>query len=168
MFIKKFVLRAAGVSLAAIVLLAAPRLGAQTASESERLQKLERAVEQLQKRNAQLEQEVNSLKKQTASVPEGKFKTKVTYDGKTYVEKAVVEEKKVPVYVQQAGSEIKMVLGGFIQTNIEDGNVCAFEGSFDQTAMKDRFRLHRAQIGMTRDFAQNYDFKCEDDFEHND
>src|SRR6058998_2707276 len=104
MFTKKFVLRAAGVSLAAIVLLAAPRLGAQTASESERLQKLERAVEQLQKRNAELEQEVNSLKKQTASVPEGKFKTKVTYDGKTYVEKAVVEEK-APVYVQQRGSE---------------------------------------------------------------
>src|SRR5947199_183458 len=55
MFTKKFVLRAAGVSLAAIILLAVPRLGAQTPSESERLQKLERAVEQLQKRNAELE-----------------------------------------------------------------------------------------------------------------
>src|SRR5436189_5712334 len=100
MFTKKFVLRAAGVSLAAIILLAVPTLGAQTPSESERLQKLERAVEQLQKRNAELEAEVSSLKKQTASVPEGKMKTKVTYDGKTYVEKAVVEEKP-PVYVQQ-------------------------------------------------------------------
>ncbi len=70
MFVKKLVLWAAGGSLAAIVLLATPRLGAQTPSESERLQKLERAVDQLQKRNAELEQEVSSLKKQTALAPE--------------------------------------------------------------------------------------------------
>ena len=69
-------------------------------SEAERLQKLERAVEQLQKRNAELEAEVRSLKNQTAFAPEGKMKTKVTYDGKTYVEKAVVEEEKLPVYGQ--------------------------------------------------------------------
>ena len=88
MFIKKFVLQAAGRSLAAIVLMTAPRLSAQTASESERLQKLERAVEQLQKRNAELEQEVSGLKKQAASTTEvgAKMKTKVTYDGKTYIE----------------------------------------------------------------------------------
>src|SRR5262249_17603128 len=36
---------------------------AQSDSESERLEKLERAVEQLQKRNAELENEVQSLKK---------------------------------------------------------------------------------------------------------
>ena len=52
------------------------------ASESERLEKLERAVEQLQKRNAELEAEVISLKKADCAVPEGKMKTKVTYDGK--------------------------------------------------------------------------------------
>ena len=167
MFIKRISLWAAGVSLATIVLLAAPRLGAQTASESERLQKLERAVEQLQKRNAELEQEVSSLKKQTASLPEGKFKTKVTYDGKTYVEKAVVEEK-APVYVQQRGSEFKLVLGGFIQINFEDGDVSAFEGRFGQTALKDRFRLRRARINLTGDFAENFDFKIEGDFEQND
>src|SRR5436190_16382 len=105
MFIKKFVLRAAGGSLAAIVLMTAPRVGAQTASESERLQKLERAVEQLQKRNAELEQEVSGLKKQAVSAAEigAKMKRKVTYDGKAYVEKAVVEEEKLPVYVQQRG-----------------------------------------------------------------
>src|SRR5437773_10878261 len=170
MFTKKFVLRAAGVSLAAIVLLAAPRLGAQTASESERLQKLERAVEQLQKRNAELEQEVSSLKKQTALAPEvgARMKTKVTYDGKTYVEKAVVEEEKLPVYVQQRGSELKLVLGGFIQANFEDGDVSAFEGRFGQTALKDRFRLRRARINLTGDFAEQFDFKIEGDFEQSD
>src|SRR6266478_8127826 len=170
MFIKKFVLRAAGGSLAAIILLAAPRLGAQTPSESERLQKLERAVDQLQKRNAELEQEVSGLKKQAASTAEvaAKMKTKVTYDGKTYVEKGVVEEAKAPIYVQQAGSEIKLVLGGFIQTNFEDGDVSAFEGRFGQTALKDRFRLRRARINMTGDFAENFDFKIEGDFEQSD
>jgi len=168
MFIKKFVLRAAGGSLAAIVLMTAPRLGAQTPSESERLQKLERAVEQLQKRNAELEQEVAGLKKHAAVAPEGRMKTKVTYDGKTYVEKAVVEEEKLPVYVQQRGPELKLVLGGFIQANFEDGDVSAFEGRFGQTALKDRFRLRRARINLTGDFAENFDFKVEGDFENSD
>src|SRR5438046_4281862 len=170
MLTKKFVLWAAGVSLAATVLLAAPRLGAQTPSESDRLQKLERAVEQLQKRNTELEQEVSGLKKQAASTAEvaAKMKTKVTNDGKTYVEKAVVEEEKLPVYVQQRGSEIKLVLGGFIQTNFEDGDVSAFEGRFGQTALKDRFRLRRARINLTGDFAEQFDFKLAGDFENSD
>jgi phosphate-selective porin OprO/OprP len=168
MSIKKFVLRAAGSSLAAIILLAAPRLGAQTPSESERLQKLERAVEQLQKRNAELEQEVAGLKKHASVAPEGRMKTKVTYDGKTYVEKAVVEEEKLPVYVQQRGPELKLVLGGYIQVNFEDGDVSAFEGRFGQTALKDRFRLRRARINLTGDFAENFDFKVEGDFENSD
>src|ERR1700730_15105899 len=111
MFIKKFVLRAAVSSLAAIILLAAPSLRAQTSSEAERLEKLERAVEQLQKRNAELEQEVRSLKKQTAFTPEydanGNKKPKVTSDGITYVEKTVAAEEEKPVYVMPGGPEYK-------------------------------------------------------------
>jgi len=168
MFITKFVLRAAGSSLAAIVLLAAPPLRAQTPSESERLQKLERAVEQLQKRNAELEQEVASLKKQTAFAPEGKMRTKVIYDGKSYVEKAVVEEEKLPVYVQQRGPELKLVLGGYIQANFEGIDVSPFEGRFGSTALKERFRLRRARINLTGDFAEQFDFKIEGDFENSD
>ena len=139
-------------------------LTAQTPSDSERLEKLERAVEQLQKRNAELEAEVRSLKKQTASVPEGKMKTKVTYDGKSYVEKAVVEEEKAPLYVLQRGLELKLVLGGFIQANFEGGDVSAFEGRFGQTAIDDRFRLRRARINLTGEFAEHFDFKIEGDF----
>src|SRR5438445_6874933 len=169
MFIKKSVLRAAGASLAAVISLAVPPLGAQTASESERLQKLERAVEQLEKQNTELRAEINSMKtKQAAYPPEGKLKKKVTYDGKTYVEKAVVEEEKLPVYVQQRGPELKLVIGGFIQANFEDGDVSAFEGRFGQTALKDRFRLRRARINLTGDFAEQFDFKVEGDFENSD
>jgi len=168
MFMKKLLSRAAGASLAAIVLLTAQPLRAQSSSDTARLEKLERAVELLQKQNAELKAEVKSLKsKETASVPDGKFKTKVTYDGKTYVEKAVVEEKP-PVYVQQRGSELKLVLGGFVQMNFEDGDVSAFEGRFGQTALKDRFRLRRARINLTGDFAEQFDFKLEGDFENSD
>ncbi|MFZ3377079.1 MAG: porin [Chthoniobacterales bacterium] len=170
MFIKRFVLRAAGGSLAAIILLAVPSLRAQTSSESERLQKLERAVEQLQKRNAELEQEVSGLKKQSALATEvgARMKTKIMSDGKSYVEKAVVEEEKLPIYVQQRGPELKLVLGGYIQVNFEDGDVSAFEGRFGMTALKDRFRLRRARINLTGDFAENFDFKIEGDFENSD
>src|SRR6266496_785533 len=169
MFINKIILRAAAASLAAVISLAAQPLSAQTPSDSERLKKLERAVDLLEKRNAELQAEVSSLKtKQAAYAPEGRMKTKVTYDGKTYVEKAVVEEEKLPVYVQQRGSELKLVLGGFIQVNFEDGDVSAFEGRFGQTALKDRFRLRRARINMTGDFAEQFDFKIEGDFGQSD
>src|SRR5437764_5057643 len=155
------------IALLAIVIAAIQPLTTQSASESDRLEKLERAVEQLQKRNADLEAEVSTLKKQqVAVVPEGKMKTKIISEGKTYVEKLV--EEKPPIYVQQRGSEIKLVLGGFIQVNFEAGDVLAFQGNFGQTALKDRFRLRRARIGMTGDFAENFDFKIEGDFEQND
>src|SRR6266516_1439805 len=167
MLIKKIILRTAGASLAAVISLAAQPLGAQTASESERLQKLERAVELLEKRNAELQSEVSSLKAQQAAVvPEGKMKTKIISEGKTYVEKVV--EEKPPIYVQQRGSEIKLVLGGFIQVNFEDGDLLAFQGNFGQTALKDRFRLRRARINLTGDFAEQFDFKIEGDFEQSD
>src|SRR5206468_2297384 len=167
MLIKKTILRAASASLATIVSMTAQPLSAEMASESERLQKLERAVELLGKRNGELQSEVSSLKAQQAAVvPEGKMKTKIISEGKTYVEKVV--EEKPPIYVQQRGSEIKLVLGGFIQVNFEAGDVLAFEGRFGKTALKDRFRLRRARIGMTGNFAENFDFKIEGDFEQND
>jgi phosphate-selective porin len=134
-------------------------LSAESASESKRIEELERTVAELKKEVAELK------KKQTASVPEGKMKTKVTYDGKRYVEKAVPEEeKKLPVYVQQRGPELKLVLGGFVQVNVEGGDVSAFEGRFGETALDDRFRIRRARINLTGDFAEQFDFKIEGDF----
>jgi hypothetical protein len=86
-------LRAAGASLAAITLLSVQPLRAQSVSDNARLEKLERAVEMLQKQNAELKAEISSLKKHSAPAPavvaEGKTKTQVAYDGKNYVEKPV-------------------------------------------------------------------------------
>jgi len=174
MLVKKSSLVWIGVTFPLLLLIIQP-LRAQTSggnSESERLQKLERAVEQLQKRNAELEREVSSLKKQSTSAVEpgtgGKTKTEVTYDGKTYVEKSVAVEEKPQIFVVPRASEFKLVLGGYLQVNLEDGDVSAFEGRFGQTALKDRFRLRRARINLTGDFAENFDFKVEGDFGNSD
>ena len=60
------------------------------------------------------------------------------------------------------------MLGGFIQTNFEGIDVSPFEGRFGQTALKERFRLRRARINMTGEFAEQFDFKIEGDFEQSD
>ena len=159
MFSKRCFLTGISVGL----LLVVQPLGAQTSSESERLQKLERAVELLEKRNAELQSEVSSLKAQQAAVvPEGKMKTKIISEGKTYVEKVV--EEKPPIYVVPRASELKLVLGGFIQVNFEDSDAFAFQGNFGLSAIKDRFRLRRARVNLTGDFAEQFDFKVEGDF----
>jgi len=156
-----------------IVLLALHPLRAETTSgksEAERIEKLERAVEQLQRRNAELEKEVKSLKKETAFAPEfdgyGNKKPKVVSEGKTYVEKGAATEEKKPVYVITGGPEYKLTLGGYIQVNFEDGAVSAFEGRFPQgpNQLKDRFRLRRARVNLIGDFAEKFDFKVEGDF----
>ena len=93
----KHILTAAIGTLLAVILIPIHSLKAETSSESERLEKLERAVEQLQQRNGELEAEVKSLKKEramAAAVPaEGPSKTKVVSDGKSYVEQSVPIEK---------------------------------------------------------------------------
>src|SRR5256886_7363600 len=157
-------------SLAALLLLWVWPLHAQTDSEGERLEKLERAVEKLQKRNAELEDEVRSLKRKVASAPEvdANGNKKPASDGKTLLEKPVVTEEKPPVFVVQRGPEIKLTLGGFIQANFEDGDVSAFEGRFGLTALKDQFRLRRARINLTGEFAEQFDFKVEGDFDSSD
>ncbi len=117
MFTKKNILRAAGASLAVVLSLAAQPLRAQ-GSDADRLQKLEQAVNQLQKRNAELEQEVSGLKKRTSWAPvagEGKTKTEVTYDGKTYVEKSVPVEKSSADKWKISTSTTEMELYGDIR-----------------------------------------------------
>jgi phosphate-selective porin len=129
-------------------------------------------VELLQKRNAELEREVSSLKKQGPSAPvlSAEKRSKFLPDGKSYVEKSETTEEKKPVYVVPGASEFKLTLGGFIQAQYEGGDVSAFEGRFVERAgaNKDRFRLRRARINLTGDFAEQFDFKVEGEFEQSD
>jgi Putative porin len=94
MLIKNCISWPASIVVSLLLLAVIPPLAAETSSDAERLQKLEQAVETLQKRNAQLESEISGLKKQqnafaAPSAPEGKMKTVATTDGKKYIETLV-------------------------------------------------------------------------------
>lgn len=147
---------------------ALPARGAEK-SDADRLERLEKAVELLQQRNAELEQEVKNLKKQKASAPvlSEEKKSRFVPDTKSYVE---TREEKKPVYVVPGASEFKLTLGGFIQAHYEVGDVSAFEGRFvqGQGAGKDRFRLRRARINVSGDYAEQFEFKLEGEFSQTD
>jgi phosphate-selective porin len=150
-----------------------PAVLAETRSESERLERLERAVELLQQRNAELEAEVKSLKKDKPTRPAAALaeerKSHFVPDSKSaVVEKSETTDEKKPVYVIPGASETKLTLGGFIQMQYEAGDVFAFEGRFGSAAIDDRFRLRRARINLTGDFAEHFDFKVEGEFEQSD
>jgi phosphate-selective porin len=138
-------------------------------SEAERLQALEKAVQQLQQRNAELEREVHQLKSKSGPfapiVSEPEAKHKDSSDGKSVV---FSEPTPPPVDVHPGGSEYKLTLGGYIQANLESGDVSAFEGRFGMTALKDRFRLRRARITLTGDYKEEFEFKIEGDLEQSD
>lgn len=166
-----------GLALLSLVVFISPAAFAETRTDAERLEKLERAVELLQQRNAELEQEVKSLKKQksvaTAPAPNpGPMKEEqrshFTPDSKSSGDKTVVTEEKKPVYVIAGTSEIKLTLGGLLQTQYEAGDVFAFEGRFGSAAIDDRFRLRRARIQVTGEFAEQFDFKLEGEFAQSD
>ena len=95
MFIKNCILLARQRCRFIVLLAVIPPLAAETPSDADRLEKLEQAVEALQKRNAQLESEISGLKKTqnafaaAAGSPKVKRRTVVTSDGKKYVEKLV-------------------------------------------------------------------------------
>jgi hypothetical protein len=135
-------------------------------SDSDRLAKLEAAAKTLQQENADLKREVSQFKghsQQTSSTAAAS-----AIDSKSYVEATKTEKK--PIYVTPAGPELKLTLGGYVQTNFESGDVSAFEGRFPggSNEIKDRFRLHRARINLTGEFAENFDFKIEGDFQQGD
>lgn len=147
-------------------------------SESERLEKLERAVEKLQEQNAQLEngnaqlrREVSTLRRRSPFAPViTDEKAPPRADGKSYVDRGAATTEKKPIYVTPGGPESKLTLGGFVQGQFEGGDIDAFQGRFSEgtSTTRDRFRLRRARINLTGDFAENFDFKLEGDFSLND
>jgi len=81
------------------VVLSCHMAGAETKSDSERLEKLERAVELLQKRNTELEAEVKSLKRQKSAPPaplSAEKRSRFVPDSKSaVVEKTETTEEKL-------------------------------------------------------------------------
>src|SRR5256714_9375881 len=164
--------RIVSVSLLCLCFALSPVALAEPRSDSERLERLERAVELLQKRNAELEAEVKSLKKDKPAPPKSMSSEKRSQfvpDSKSVVvDKVETTEEKKPLYVIPGASESKLALGGFIQMQSEAGDVFVFEGRFGSAAIDDRFRTRRAGINLTGDFAEHFDFKIEGEFEQSD
>ena len=163
---------AARVAAVVFFMAAAP---ARAQTDAERLEKLERAVELLQKRNAELEQEVRGLKREEASaaplaVAERAAPKAAAGEGKAVVERSEKKEEKPKVYATAGGSERELTLGGFIQGQFDGGDVFAFEGRFGVGTgeIKDRFRLRRARIGVNGEYAEHFDFKLEGEFTQTD
>ena len=127
------------------------------APDSERIRKLEEVVAQMQRENRELRQEVQALKPALpASVAAGKAADSAAGDR--------------PRFVLPAGKESTLKLGGFIQGNVESGDVSSFEGRLagGANAVNNRFRLRRARLNVTGDFAEHFDFKLEGDFQQAD
>ncbi len=127
----------------------APVRAEPASSDSDRLQKLEHAVELLQQRNAELEKEVSSLKKSVSAAPRPSKEAASSppaVDGKSVATKTEVKEEKPVVFATAAASEFKLTLGGFIQTQIEAGDVSAFEGRFQRQFADDD--IHSITAGV--------------------
>ena len=156
-----------GLAFVSSGLLSVPLCAEDAPGQSEaRLKKLEHAVQQLQQRNSELESEVHALKSHSPFSSEfGAQKALVAGNDNKAVFAA---PSPPPVNVHPAGPEYKLTLGGYIQANFETGDVSAFEGRFGSAEVKDRFRLRRARITITGDFAEKFDFKIEGDFENSD
>jgi hypothetical protein len=128
-------------------------------------------VEALQSRNAALEKEVRQLKaKGQASTRGESYPPGKTVTPGADTKNVVTAEEPPLVNVHPGGSEFKLTLGGYVQANFEDGAVSAFEGRFPDgpNEVKDRFRLRRARVTLTGDFAEKFDFKVEGDFGQSD
>jgi phosphate-selective porin len=138
-------------------------------SDAERLRSLEQAMRQLQERNAQLESKVKTLEAKSdrfaPMFPQPEKKAAAAGSDNKAV---FAEPSPPPVDVHPGGFELKLTLGGYFQANFETGDVSAFEGRFGATALKDRFRLRRTRINLIGDFAEQFDFKIEGDFEQSD
>jgi phosphate-selective porin len=144
-------------------------------SDAERLKILENAVRQLQQRNAEQEQRNAELEREVKELKSGNGPFAPILSGPEEKATAGKDHKAVftappppLVDVHPGGSEYKLTLGGYLQMNLESGDVSAFEGRFGENALKDRFRLRRARITLTGEYAEQFDFKIEGDFEQSD
>ena len=136
-------------------------------SDSERLEKLERAVELLQKRNAELEQEVQSLKKQkspatvSVSAPAPLATEKRSHfvpDPKSDVEKNETTKRKTATSFPDV--RIPLTLGDVFRRSTKPATFCV-AGRFGSA--RSRPFVCVATVSMCWSTLPNVDFKLEGD-----
>ena len=139
-----------------------------------RFERLERAVQLLEARNAELEAKVKRLEaREVPHRPEHIAAAPPTEATATKTMPAAEPPPREPVYAAAAGSEFRLTLGGFIQTQVEIGDVSAFEGRFPLGSINvlgaaevpDRFRVRRSRINLSGDYAEQLEFKLEGEFQ---
>ena len=126
-------------------------------SDAERIRRLEEGLAQVRQENRELRQEVQALKAPPLKSP-------VAADAGAA---AAPGAPARVVVVPSGGGESKLRLGGFLHLNAERGNAGAFEGRLTGglAAVNDRFRIRRARVHVTGEFAEHFDFKLEGDFQ---
>lgn len=133
---------------------------------TERFQQLEKAVQEIQRQNQELRQENSQLRNRVEQL---EHQQPVVQQVTTVSTNVPIAESK-PNLVLPWGKEAKLKLGGFIQGNVEGGDVASFEGRLADgpNAVNNRIRLRRARIGVSGEFLEHFDFKLEGDFEQGD
>ena len=139
---------------------------------------MERALEQLQQRNSELEEKVRRLEghkasPQTRATAAGEARPSPTAS-ETPSQKAIAEvpapRVAAPEPIESASSSgFDIRLSGFVQMQADAGDVSAFIGRFPQTPafvisageVKDRFLIRRARVTVAGDHAEQLDFKFE-------
>lgn len=137
-------------------------------TDSERIRKLEEAVQQLRQENTELKQKMDQLNEhKPVVVPE----TAMTGSPST-----PSPANKWASFVIPGGKETSLKLGGFIQGQGEFGDTGSFSGNFPDNPiggaahvpLHNRFRIRRARVNLTGDFYEKFDFKLEGDFANTD
>ena len=146
-------------------------------SAEERLERMERALQQLQQRNSELEEKVRRLEAREVS-PENRA---AAVESRTPPappaspgRKAVAEVQAAPIAAPESiespsSSGFDIRLSGFVQMQADAGDVSAFIGRFSQTPafvisageVNDRLLIRRARLTVAGDYAEQFEFKFE-------
>jgi phosphate-selective porin len=158
--------------LAAVLLLASsPR--ALSSETEERLRRLEQALEQMQQRNAELEEKVRRLEGRRAAGPPrsvaGQEGAAAPARATPSHETQAAPATRAPIVAVSSSSPFQLTLGGFLQTQVEVGDVAAFIGRFSHSPapvitagpVNDRFLVRRARLTLAGEYAEQLDFKLE-------
>ncbi|HJT80975.1 MAG TPA: putative porin [Chthoniobacterales bacterium] len=150
-----------------LLLLLPAHLPGQSSSDSERLEKLEHAVQQLQQRNAELEAEVKTLKNQRepvaaaapATVEEGPAKTKATHNGKSYVEKPVEAKKSAGDKWKLSNPITELELFGDVRVRYEyRGGQGAENTNIPNDWQERRRERYRLRLGLRGTLVEDWFF----------
>jgi hypothetical protein len=139
---------------------------------------MERALQQLQQRNSELEEKVRRLEgreasPQTRATAAGEARPSPTASetpSRNVMAEVPAPRVAAPEPIESASSSgFDIRLSGFLQMQADAGDVSAFIGRFPQTPafvisageVKDRFLIRRARVNLAGDYAEQLDFKFE-------